>query len=764
MFFKRAKKAEPESAAQTASAVESKPEASATPPLDVDKLRRNTPTNRLTFKTTSDLSGPAEPFDLKRVQDALRVALASDTSRSHVFVSALPHSGAVAAVAAYAATLNAAIDAKAPDWVDVRNGIASGYTPISVTTGQGRRFAEGVRAVVARLRSVVPYLLQGEDLKLRLEAVEVGFDAVRDDAFARLRAMAEQRNVAILATPMGFAVAPMHEGNVVKPEVLNRLPESMRTEVRRKVESIEGELQALLAEVPSEASGRIAERSELISDYVRPSVTEAFAGLDKEFDGDQSAAAALTAIQNDIIQMACRDSGLVAMLPDYVGRVVANEPSAKPAISIVTAAANTAALSEALIRAGRGVVVIDADQLQALEGGWTTLKSALRDNSVTHPELGAPVALNATVVLVGAAEIAQQLDADTALAKLIHTRTAFAADAARSDDTENALARSIAAAAADRGLPPLDQGAIALLIGESARRAGRPGRLSGDLAPLMALASTAGRAATLASRKTVTDLDVEAALADGRDSGKVRPLFSSTGLPVAGRVHAAGIASAPVEVWATVRPGQGRAADIACSGATAETSGSSAALLWSYLAGRYVPSTPLALAAAIVHEPPLAAAGRTSAAELYALLSALADVAIKPTFVSIGSVTPAGALLPVASINSAIETAFDHFAPRDATQPLSIVIPRANEADLMLRSDVVEAARKDRLKIYSVATADEGLALMTGLPAGVRDGEAPYPEGSLNRLIDDRLAKFARSAAAAEPAATPATAAKVAAR
>lgn len=746
MFFKRAKKAQVQSAAASVPTEIKADLFTSLKPVDVDKLRRNTPTNRLTFKSTSELTGPAEPFDLKRVQEALRVALAED-ARAHVFVAALPHAGAVNAVASYVATLPSAVDRKATDWVNVRLHAASGFTPIAVAAGQGQRFCDGVRAVVAQLRTLIPYLMHGEDIKLRLASIEAGFDALRDEAFARLRGMAEAQNVAILTTPMGFAVAPMHEGNVVKPEVLSRLPEAMREDVRRKVESVEAELQALLSEVPAEASGRLAERAELICDYIRPSLTEAFSGLAKEFDSGQ-AAEALKALQADILHLASRDAGLVAMLPDYVGPVLGVEPS-----GIVAGATDHASLASALVRAGRGIIVIDADGLEP--SGWTTIKAALRDDTVVHPEFAKPLPFRASLILVGDARVTDELDGDAGLARHFHARAAFAPEAARSEETEMALARSLAAAIAERGLLPMDHIAVARLVGEAARNAGRPGRLSGDLAPILTLASVASRLARSAGRKAVGEADVDAALTESRATARVQPLFSTAEASAVGRVHAAGLAADPVEIFATVRPGQGRAADIACAGASAETSGSSAALFWSYLAARYVPSAPLALAAAVVQEPPATGAARASAAELYALLSALAEAPVQTTFVSIGWVSPSGALLPVAAVNAAIESAFDHFAPRDAGQPLSIVIPRANETDLMLRTDVVEAARKGRLQLYSAASVDEGLALLTGMTAGTRTGDAPFPEGTLNRMIDDRLARFARSGAA-EPVAPPA--------
>jgi ATP-dependent Lon protease len=68
-----------------------------------------------------------------------------------------------------------------------------------------------------------------------------------------------------------------------------------------------------------------------------------------------------------------------------------------------------------------------------------------------------------------------------------------------------------------------------------------------------------------------------------------------------------------------------------------------------------------------------------------------------------------------------------------------VVIPHLNRADLMLRREVVEAVQAGRFHIYPVSTIDEGMEILTGVQAGERREDGLYPEGTLNRLIDDRL-------------------------
>lgn len=750
MFFKRAKKSDEAPAAEAAEVVAvapvDKPAATKThAPLDADKLRRATAPAKLGFKTTADVAGAgAEPFESRRVWDTLRATFMNSdpATRGHVLITVPQGCIASGAVKANLAGLSHAIDSSAPDWIVMRTSAEAPWTPVAVPAGQGQRLAAGISAVMTGLRGTLPFLLGGEDLKHRRIAIEAGFAAVRDDAFARLNANAHAQNVAIVTTPMGFAVAPMHEGKVVKPEVLARLPQAMRDDVRRKVESVEAELQTLLADVPFEAGSQIAEVNELVSDYVRPAITAGFEGLAKEFSGEAAIMSAFAGIEQDILTRARRD-GAALVLPEYHGRTI---ESAGKSLVTISSPLTADALAAALLRAGKGTVLLEADSLDGVSSAWSVLKSALQSRTVALDGVTDPVAIAASVVLLASKDRADRLDRDEPnLSSQLATRTAFATDAARSEDSESALARMLAAVVASRGLLPLEASAVALLVAESARATGRPDRVSGDLTLPMAIASEASRIATLASRTAINEADILSALAEQRSSARVQALFAPPAASTAGRVLAIGLGAEPVEIWATVRPGNGTVADIARATGQADAASPATAMLWGYVAGRYIPAGSLSFSAAIVHEPPVAvsAAVRASAAELFALLSALADAPVATSYAVAGWVSPSGTLLPIPNVNEAIESAFDYAGGRDAAQPLNIVIPRGNEAGLMLRADLVDAARKGKLQIFTASDVDEGLAIITGMKAGSRaDAEG---ESTLNRRIEERLVSFARS-------------------
>ena len=73
------------------------------------------------------------------------------------------------------------------------------------------------------------------------------------------------------------------------------------------------------------------------------------------------------------------------------------------------------------------------------------------------------------------------------------------------------------------------------------------------------------------------------------------------------------------------------------------------------------------------------------------------------------------------------------------------LIPAANAQHLMLRQDVVDAVGRGQFHVYPIRTVDEGMALLTGLPVLDRDASGEFPEGSLNHLIEARLAEFAET-------------------
>jgi len=175
-------------------------------------------------------------------------------------------------------------------------------------------------------------------------------------------------------------------------------------------------------------------------------------------------------------------------------------------------------------------------------------------------------------------------------------------------------------------------------------------------------------------------------------------------------------------------------------------------ILSGYLGARYAQDKPLSVAASLGFEQSyeLVEGDSASAAELLALLSSLAGVPLKQNLAITGSINQKGQLQPIGGVNEKIEGFFYVCQAKGLTGDQGVVIPHQNVKNLMLRKEVVEAVREGRFHIYAVETVDEALELFTGLPAGERDENGQFPEGTVNYLVDKRLRELAREAKEAE--------------
>jgi predicted ATP-dependent protease len=168
-------------------------------------------------------------------------------------------------------------------------------------------------------------------------------------------------------------------------------------------------------------------------------------------------------------------------------------------------------------------------------------------------------------------------------------------------------------------------------------------------------------------------------------------------------------------------------------------------ILSGFLGARYAGESPLSLSASLVFEQSYGGVDGDSAssAELYALLSAIAQVPIKQSLAVTGSVNQFGQVQAIGGVNAKIEGFFDICLARGLTGEQGVLIPAANVKHLMLRQDVVEAVEKGQFHVYSVETIDQGIEILTGVPAGEPDEEGCYPEGTINYRVKKRLSELA---------------------
>jgi predicted ATP-dependent protease len=168
-------------------------------------------------------------------------------------------------------------------------------------------------------------------------------------------------------------------------------------------------------------------------------------------------------------------------------------------------------------------------------------------------------------------------------------------------------------------------------------------------------------------------------------------------------------------------------------------------ILSGYLGGKYAHDKPLSLSASITFEQSYDGVEGDSASstEVYALLSALSDLPIRQGIAVTGSVNQNGEIQAIGGATAKIEGFFDVCREKGLTGRQGVIIPQANVPNLMLREEVIQAVADGTFHIYPVTTVDEGIAILTGVPAGRRGDDGRFPEDSVNGRVDKALRTLA---------------------
>jgi lon-related putative ATP-dependent protease len=432
----------------------------------------------------------------------------------------------------------------------------------------------------------------------------------------------------------------------------------------------------------------------------------------------------------------------------------------------------------ALHKATGGYLILDARKVLLQPYAWEGLKRALQSREIRIESIGQmlsliattslepePIPLEVKVALVGDPELYYLLYYhDPDFAELFKVQADFASEMDRTPENQELYARMIATLVRRENLMPFAHSGVARVIEQTARMLGDSDKLSVQMRELADLLRESSYWASQNGHGAVTANDVERAI-DARThrSDRLRErvqesiarniLLIDTREKKVGQVNGLSVLQLgdfafgqPSRITARVWLGKGNVINI---DREVEMSGpihnKGVLILSGFMGERYAVDTPLALSASLVFEQSYAGVEGDSAssAELYALLSAIAEVPIKQSLAVTGSVNQHGLVQAIGGVNQKIEGFFDICRAQGLTGEQGVLIPASNVQHLMLRSDVVNAVREGQFHVYAVDTIDRGIEILTGIPAGEKDEEGKYPRGTINYLVAKRLLQMA---------------------
>jgi lon-related putative ATP-dependent protease len=434
----------------------------------------------------------------------------------------------------------------------------------------------------------------------------------------------------------------------------------------------------------------------------------------------------------------------------------------------------------ALHAANGGYLILDARKLLQQPLAWEGLKRALLSTEIRiepmYGAMGLPsttalqpqaIPLSVKVVLVGETGLyylLHQFDPD--FRNLFKVLADFDETVPNDHDHLWDIARMAAQVCTRESLLPFHRTAVVALANHAARLAGDREHLTTNVEALTDLMREANHLARHEGRDIVDEVYLAQALdAQRRRASRIPErmqeqvtqgtvLIDTQGEQV-GQLNGLSVYmlgghsfGKPSRITAVVRLGQGKVIDIEREvdlGGALHSKG--VLILSGYLGANYVPQTPLSLSASLVFEQSYGGLDGDSAssAELYTLLSAIADVPLKQQFAVTGSVNQLGEVQAIGGANEKIEGFFDLCEARGLTGEQGVLIPASNVRHLVLHERVVDAVVAGQFHIYPISHINEGLEILTGLDAGLRGEEGQFPEGSFNARVEERLLEFADS-------------------
>ena len=432
----------------------------------------------------------------------------------------------------------------------------------------------------------------------------------------------------------------------------------------------------------------------------------------------------------------------------------------------------------ALHRANGGYLILDALKVVREPFAWEGLKRTLQSGKLKIESIGQmyslistvslePEALgvNVKVVLIGTPYVYYTLrHYDQDFGDLFKVPVDFARQMDRNQENEHEFVRLMAGMVREEKLLPFKRDAVTRIIEQGSRIVGDSRKMTLHMKSISNLLRESDYWARQNGRSTVESEHVQKAIDSWvYRSDRLREsmqeqierdivMIDTEGESV-GQVNGLSVLSLgefsfgrPSRITARIRLGKGEVVDIEREVAMGGPIHSKGVLILSgFLGGRYAVENPLSLSASLVFEQSYGGVEGDSAssAELYALLSAIADVPIRQSFAVTGSVNQYGRVQPIGGVNEKIEGFFDVCKARGITGKQGVLIPESNVQHLMLRKDVIQAVQNGNFHIHAVKTIDQGIEILTGMTAGTPDDAGIYPEDSFNGKVLLRLKTFA---------------------
>lgn len=774
-------------------------------PLLPEQLRLVVDPSRFTFETTTDLAPGTRIIGQPRGTRAIEFGMGINSRGYNVFVMGQKGTGRATAIERFLQERSEK-EPVPSDWIYVHN-FATPHQPraIALPAGEGSIFQARMAALIGSISEDLPQAFDSETYQEAIQAVRAAFDEQQAMRLSALNEKAAGQGLALIQTTAGIAVVPVNNGRQLTPEELGQLPLEQQQALEISLEALSEELEETLYEIyelERETRQKIKEVDRAVADAA---VQHYFVALREIYVEHDEVLLYLNEVDRDVltqiddfapqldsqeeIDLRRYEVNLMVDNGDVVGApvVIEENPTFMNLFGrleyemagggIFTHFTNIKCGS--LHKANGGTLILQATDLLNEPMAWESLKRALRTQQLLiqpsammdesrvlakslTPE---PIPLDVKIVLMGNPSIYYALyEQDEDFATLFKVRADFDLTMPHDEAHVADYARFIATRCHEENLHHFDKTAVAKIVEFGSQLISQQNKLStqfGDVADLIREASywagengrsivTAADVVQALDERTYRSNRIEEVIQEQIQEGTI---FIATQGTVVGQVNGLSVLQMgdyefgqPGRITAQTYMGEGGVIHIEretdMSGPIHEKG---VLTLTGYLGGNYAQNQPLSLTASLTFEQNYSGVDGDSAssAELYALLSSLSGVGIKQGIAVTGSINQRGEVQPIGGVNEKVEGFFRVCQALGLNGEQGVLIPASNVGDLMLHEDVVTAVTEGKFNIWAVTTIDEGIELLTGKPAGSRDEDGNFPEGTIHHAVQARLLELA---------------------
>lgn len=430
-----------------------------------------------------------------------------------------------------------------------------------------------------------------------------------------------------------------------------------------------------------------------------------------------------------------------------------------------------------LHKANGGYLILQAQDLLTNQLCYDTLKKSLlikeaniennmeqRSSLVMISLKPEPIPLNVKVLLLGDANIYHTLlSLDPDFKKLFKIKVEFEESAPRNNDNILRLAKFVHSYCEKEKCLPLDKSAMAKVVEYASRLSDDKEKLSTHFNEIGEIVSESSTWARLSKKKIVTADYVDKALKKRIErvkkyDQKYAELIEENSLLIdtdgykVGEINGLTVMTIgdytfgkPAKITANTFMGKTGVINVEReTDMSGPTHSKGVLILRGYLGEKFAQDFPLSLTASLCFEQLYNGVDGDSASstECYAILSSLSNVPITQSIAVTGSVNQKGFIQPIGGVNEKIEGFYNICKKRGLTGKQGVIIPIQNVRNLHLTDEIIENVKEKKFHIYAVSTIDEGIEILTGVPAGKQNKDGKYPAGTINHLVYEKLKKY----------------------